>query len=72
MDSNERQPTEQPNAQTVGAGETMRPGDQAPVGTPGTGLNVCRTCGGSGRAAGAECATCAGTGTVVEAIGGGG
>jgi hypothetical protein len=50
----------------------MAPGDQAPPGTPGTGDNVCPTCGGSGRKQGSACPTCQGTGTVVEAIGGGG
>jgi DnaJ-class molecular chaperone len=46
------------------------PGDQAPRGTPGTGENVCRRCGGSGRIDGGECPECGGTGRVVEGIGG--
>lgn len=49
-----------------------RPGDQAPLGTPDTGENLCPDCSGSGRAEdGGECPTCSGTGRVVEAIGGG-
>jgi hypothetical protein len=48
----------------------MAPGDEAPAGTPGTGENVCPDCGGSGLLDGAECTLCAGSGTVVEGIGG--
>ena len=48
----------------------MAPGDEAPPGTPGTGENVCPDCGGSGLLDGAECAMCAGSGTVVEGVGG--
>ncbi|CAA9469105.1 MAG: hypothetical protein AVDCRST_MAG13-321 [uncultured Solirubrobacteraceae bacterium] len=48
----------------------MAPGDEAPPGTPGTGENVCPDCAGSGLIDGAECAMCAGSGTVVEGIGG--
>ena len=67
MDNGEQRP----NGQAVSAStDSMRPGDQAPVGTPGTGLNVCRTCGGSGRTGRGDCTTCEGTGTVVEAVGG--
>jgi hypothetical protein len=66
MTSHEHKP------EPVDPGDAMSPGDQAPAGMPGTGLNVCRTCGGSGRAGGATCTTCEGTGTVVEAVGGGG
>jgi hypothetical protein len=48
----------------------MRPGDEAPEGTPGAGENLCPTCSGSGRVDGATCQTCEGTGTVIEGIGG--
>jgi hypothetical protein len=48
----------------------MRPGDEAPEGTPGTGPNVCPTCGGSGRLAGGPCTNCLGTGQVTTGIGG--
>jgi hypothetical protein len=52
---------------------TMAPGDQVPPGTPGAGPNVCPDCGGKGRLQnGSRCETCQGTGTVVEAVGGGG
>ena len=46
------------------------PGDEAPPGTPGTGENVCRKCGGSGKAAGGPCPECNGTGRVTTGIGG--
>ena len=49
----------------------MAPGDVAPPGTPGTGEAPCRHCGGSGvMADGRACETCAGTGKVIEGIGG--
>ena len=48
----------------------MRPGDEAPEGTPGTGLDVCPRCGGSGRVDGRECPECEGTGQVNVGIGG--
>jgi hypothetical protein len=48
----------------------MSPGDEAPVGTPGTGLDVCPRCGGSGRVNGETCANCDGTGQVNVGIGG--
>ena len=51
--------------------QPMAPGDQAPTGTPGTGENVCPRCNGSGRIDGATCATCDGSGVVIEGIGGG-
>jgi len=53
------------------ASPQMNPGDEAPAGTPGTGENICRRCGGSGRTADVqECPACAGTGRVIEGIGG--
>jgi DnaJ-class molecular chaperone len=48
----------------------MAPGDHAPAGTPGTGENLCPACNGSGTLDGEDCETCAGTGKVIEAIGG--
>jgi len=50
----------------------MRPGDEAPTGTPGTGETLCRACGGSGRRDdGSPCPECAGQGRVTVGIGGG-
>jgi DnaJ-class molecular chaperone len=57
------------NAHPMGNTE-MSPGDQAPVGTPGTGENVCPKCGGKGRYQGQPCDKCDGTGIVNEGIGG--
>ena len=48
----------------------MKPGDEAPPGTPGTGENLCRACGGSGMLDGQPCAACDGSGKIVEGIGG--
>lgn len=48
----------------------MSPGDEAPPGTPGTGENLCRRCGGSGTLDGKPCAECSGTGRVTVGIGG--
>jgi DnaJ-class molecular chaperone len=48
----------------------MAPGDEAPAGTPGTGENICRTCGGKGVIKNAMCPECQGSGTVIEGIGG--
>jgi len=48
----------------------LKPGDQAAPGTPGTGENLCRDCGGSGRKSGVTCPSCQGTGTVTTGIGG--
>jgi DnaJ-class molecular chaperone len=70
MNTNERWPAGQPPPTPVGSSGEMSPGDQAPPGTPGTGENVCPTCGGSGRARAVACPTCDGTGTVIEAVGG--
>ncbi len=50
---------------------TMKPGDEVPEGTPGTGDDVCPDCNGKGMLAGKACAACAGTGTITRAIGGG-
>ena len=61
----------QPAAGTVSmpAG-TMHPGDEAPAGTPGTGENICRECGGSGRVNDGPCPACDGTGKVIVGVGG--
>ncbi|HJW25606.1 MAG TPA: hypothetical protein VJ576_11965 [Rhodocyclaceae bacterium] len=48
----------------------MRPGDQAPEGTPGTGENICSACNGTGIRYGGPCPECEGTGTVITGIGG--
>lgn len=47
-----------------------RPGDKAPVDTPGTGEHLCPDCKGSGRQADKPCPTCDGTGKVIVGIGG--
>jgi hypothetical protein len=49
----------------------MSPGDEAPVGAPGTGEKDCPDCGGTGRRAGSACPTCQGTGKVNAGVGGG-
>ncbi len=49
----------------------LRPGDEAPQGTPGTGETVCPRCGGSGRVEAGTCPECEGTGRVTKGIGGG-
>ena len=48
----------------------VNPGDEAPAGTPGTGENICRECGGSGRVDGAPCLSCGGSGKVIVGVGG--
>ena len=50
--------------------QPMAPGDEAPPGTPGTGEDLCRTCGGRGRLNGGPCPECEGTGRVTRGIGG--
>ena len=55
-----------------GGAQSMKPGDEAPAGTPGTGEDLCPICGGSGRDdAGQTCSECEGTGKVTAGIGGG-
>jgi hypothetical protein len=63
-------PAGQRGGQPAGGSTPMSPGDEAPVGTPGTAENVCPDCGGSGQKAGRVCPTCEGTGTVNVGIGG--
>ena len=48
----------------------MAPGDEAPAGIPGTGENVCRMCGGTGRVDGHTCTDCEGSGKVIDGVGG--
>ena len=49
----------------------MRPGDEAPAGTPGTGEDLCPRCNGRGKdARGEPCPECGGTGRIVRGIGG--
>lgn len=50
--------------------DPTNPGDEAPPGTPGTGEDVCPECHGTGRLDGSECVNCAGSGVVVEGVGG--
>jgi hypothetical protein len=49
---------------------TLNPGDDAPPGTPDTGGNLCPRCSGRGIVDGKPCATCGGTGKVIEGVGG--
>ncbi|MDB5726615.1 MAG: hypothetical protein JWQ16_3369 [Novosphingobium sp.] len=48
----------------------LAPGDEAAPGTPSTGENACPVCDGSGQVAGEPCDNCAGTGRVIQVIGG--
>ena len=64
------QPAGQAPGQPTGGQPPMSPGDEAPVGTPGTGETVCPRCGGSGRLGGSACPECEGTGKVNVGIGG--
>ncbi len=49
----------------------VNPGDDAPVGTPGTGEDICPVCHGSGTLDNQPCSNCGGSGKIVEGIGGG-
>lgn len=50
----------------------LKPGDEAPSGTPGTGEDICPECSGTGKLKeGKECPNCEGTGRITQAIGGG-
>lgn len=64
------QPAGQRAGQPSGAQGPMSPGDEAPAGTPGTGEDICPSCGGSGRSASGDCPVCQGTGKVIVGIGG--
>lgn len=63
-------PSDQPAGATSEPRAPMAPGDEAPPGTPGTGENVCRMCGGKGTVSGRTCPDCQGSGKVIEGIGG--
>jgi DnaJ-class molecular chaperone len=52
------------------ADEVTAPGDEATPGTPGTGENLCRECNGTGELDGSPCPACAGSGKVIQGIGG--
>lgn len=55
-----------------GSPDQLKPGDEAPGGTPGTGEDLCEECGGRGlREDGSKCPACEGTGRVVRGVGGG-
>ncbi len=49
----------------------MHLGDALPDDAPGAGETICYACSGSGRLEGQPCATCGGTGKVIEAVSGG-
>jgi len=51
-------------ADPSGSGRIMRPGDEAPTGTPGTDEIVCQECQGAGELMGKPCLACNGTGMV--------
>jgi DnaJ-class molecular chaperone len=53
-------------------GPRMKPGDEAPPGTPGTGEDICPDCNGRGKTReGRPCPGCEGTGRITRGIGGG-
>jgi hypothetical protein len=49
----------------------LKPGDDAPPGTPGTAENICPDCNGSGLINDTTCENCDGTGKVVQGLAGG-
>ena len=64
--------TQAETGQTAPGEANMRPGDEAPPGTPGTGDNVCPECNGKGKLqSGGQCPNCSGTGVVTTGIAGG-
>ncbi len=58
------------NAPEIDPHDDPAPGDEARPGTPGTGEDICPTCGGDGRTDDAECPECEGTGRIIRGIGG--
>lgn len=52
----------------MGARASMNPGDLVPEGTPYSGENLCRACGGAGKQNGQDCPQCGGTGKVIEPV----
>ena len=55
---------------SAGLTPPLAPGDEAAPGTPGTGEDSCRDCGGTGLLNGGPCPECEGTGKVIGGIGG--
>ena len=49
--------------------DPKKPADEVQPGTPQSGDNTCRRCGGSGRVDDRSCPDCDGTGTVTTLIG---
>lgn len=64
------QPAGQPPRQATEPQGHMRPGDEAPEGSVGTGETVCPRCGGSGKLGASACPECEGTGRITVGIGG--
>ncbi|MFL6693114.1 MAG: hypothetical protein ACJ8GO_09150 [Ramlibacter sp.] len=64
------QPAGASGARAAGPTPPMAPGDEAPQGTPGTGEDICRACGGTGILNGGACPECEGTGKITVGIGG--
>jgi len=64
------QPAGALGARAAGPTPPMAPGDEAPPGTPGTGEDICRACGGTGILNGGACPECEGTGKITVGIGG--
>jgi len=54
------------------SGATPDNPDAVPAGTPLAAENLCRHCGGTGRADGGQCPECGGSGVVLTPVGGGG
>jgi hypothetical protein len=65
-----RQEDGMPQRQEREPPKSLKPGDQAPPGTPGTGEALCPVCGGTGRISGRPCDQCNGTGVITQGIGG--
>ena len=49
--------------------KTKNPGDEVAPGTPQSGDNICRRCGGKGAIDDRPCSDCDGTGTVTTLVG---
>jgi hypothetical protein len=60
-----------PREESAPEDEDMAPGDEAPPGEPAAGDNTCPECGGTGKLNARICPNCYGSGTVIEAAGGG-
>jgi DnaJ-class molecular chaperone len=50
-------------------GDTDKPGDEVPAGTPQSGENLCRRCKGTGRLQNEPCPDCGGSGKVTVLVG---